>query len=195
MLLIKKEEIEAWLNQYQIKNYELIPNEEYGYVVNVNDNVIMNHCMLKNIEVKFNKVNGNFNCGFNGLTSLKGCPEIVTGDFNCYFNELKSLKYCPKIIGKELDCSYNVLESLKYVPSNLKKLDISNNNVSIDSLKFLSEVINLININHNPKLGNLQEIRDINELKEKVNIYFEKENLLNIIKKEELNKNINITKL
>ena len=37
MLLRKKEEIEDWLNEYKIKNYKLIENEEYGYIVNIND--------------------------------------------------------------------------------------------------------------------------------------------------------------
>lgn len=36
MLLKTKIEIENWLNKYEIENYELIEDKDYGYVVNVN---------------------------------------------------------------------------------------------------------------------------------------------------------------
>ena len=58
MLLRTKEEIQDWLSQYKINNYELIKDEEYGYVVNINDNVDLHCCELKNIEIKFNEING-----------------------------------------------------------------------------------------------------------------------------------------
>lgn len=43
MLLKNKVEIEKWLNQYNVKKYELIEDEEYGYVVNVNEHVCFIH--------------------------------------------------------------------------------------------------------------------------------------------------------
>lgn len=52
---------------------------------------------MKSIDVKFNKIEGDFFCGFNKLESLKGCPEIVNGNFSCNNNNLKSLKFSPKI--------------------------------------------------------------------------------------------------
>ena len=101
MLLKEKQEIEDWLDKYNIFDYELIPDDKYGYVVNVNQNINLNGNKLKIIDVKFNKVYGWFNCSYNKLTSLKGCPEMVDGHFWCNNNELKSLKGCPKIIKKK----------------------------------------------------------------------------------------------
>ena len=67
MLLKEKQEIEQWLNKYDIKNYELIDNKEYGYVVNVNESVNLTKKKIKKIEVKFNEINGDFNCSNNKL--------------------------------------------------------------------------------------------------------------------------------
>ena len=39
MLLMKKENIEAWLKEYEIRSYELIKDDRYGYIVNVNSEV------------------------------------------------------------------------------------------------------------------------------------------------------------
>ena len=91
MLLIKKEQIELWLNQYDIDNYELVEDQEYGYVVNVNNTVDFFNMELLDIEIKFNEINGDFCCSNNYLDFLKGCPEIVRGNFDCSHNDLKSL--------------------------------------------------------------------------------------------------------
>ena len=86
MLLRKKEEIESWLNKYNIKDYKLIEDEKYSYVVNVNSCVHLFKKKLKNIKVKFNEINGYFNCNMNELKSLEGCPNIVNGSFYCSRN-------------------------------------------------------------------------------------------------------------
>ena len=52
MLLRKKEEIEDWLNQYEIRNYEMIEDHKYGYVVNINRSVDLYNKKLKNIDVE-----------------------------------------------------------------------------------------------------------------------------------------------
>jgi len=57
--------------------------------------------------INFNKIDGEFiicNCN---MTTLRGCPKIVTGDFDCRFNKLTSLEYCPEIIGKKFMCGGN----------------------------------------------------------------------------------------
>lgn len=64
------------------------------------------------------------------------------------------------------------------------------NNLTIEGLKYLPKIkIDYLNLLDNEKLGDLQKINNFSELKEKLNIYYEKENLLNIINKESLNKN------
>ncbi len=40
-------------------------------------------------------VDGNFNCSFNTLTSLKGAPREVVGEFLCHSNKLTTLKGAP----------------------------------------------------------------------------------------------------
>ena len=207
MLLRKKEEIEAWLNQYQIKNYELIEDQEYGYIVNVNGGVNLNLKKLKSIDVKFNEVRGFFDCENNKLKSLEGCPEIVEGYFDVGFNKVEVLEYSPKLIKGGFYCNNNNLKSLKssneivveydFDCSNNQLLSlngspeivngsfyIQNNNLSIDELIYLPKSVSKkIYIYSNQKLGDLQQIDDFNELKEKVDEIFkikeEKENLLN----------------
>ena len=280
MLLRKKEEVEAWLNQYLIKNYELIPNEKYGYIVNVYGSVNLFNNNLESIDVKFNEIKENFLCNNNCLISLKGCPEIINGDFWCNNNKLKNLEYSPKIVKGYFDCSNKQLESLKGCPDKLDYLDCHNNNLTslksdlkevyglncnfnqlislegcpqiinddflcnynnltslegcpkiingcfecsynqLISLKGCPEIIskhfycmnNLLKIKelkyllkikecgyiylkNNKELGKLQDVSNFNQLKEKINIYFEKEDLLNIINKENLSINKIIKKI
>ena len=181
MLLRKKEEIKAWLKKNNIENYELIPNEEYGYIVNVNRDVSLFNCKLKNIEVKFNKIKGNFSCFRNQLESLEGCPEIISGFFDCSENKLKTLEGCPEIVKGDFYCR--------------------NNNLTMEGLKYLPKEVNsdYMNISDNEKLGSLQNITNFQNMKNKVeemlNIKKEKEKLLNNINKKELNKNKIIHKI
>ena len=130
MLLKNKIEIEKWLNKYKIKNYELIPDEKYGYVVNVNENVYLNNKNLKSIDVKFNIIHGDFDCSTNCLTSLNGCPKIVNKDFYCFNNELKTLEYSPEIVGKDFFCSNNDLISLNKVKIIKGSFYCNNNNLN-----------------------------------------------------------------
>ena len=202
MLLRKKEEIEAWLNQYKITNYELIEDKEYGYVVNVNKSVDLCNKYLKSIDVKFNNINGCFDCSVNQLNSLEGSPVIVNGDFYCSENKLESLEGCPKTVEGNFDCSNNKLISLKYCPKIIEYyFYCSYNKLSIEGLKYLPKAIskNYIYIDNNEKLNDLQNINDFKILKIKVEeilkIKKEKENLLNNINKKDLNKNKVVSKI
>ena len=93
-----KQQITNWLDKYEIKNYTLIPDENYDFVVDVNGHVDLDHKELITIPVKFNKIKGSFYCNNNQLNSLEFCPKVVGGNFNCSNNQLTSLKYCPKEI-------------------------------------------------------------------------------------------------
>ena len=201
MLLRKKKEIEDWLNKYNIIDYELIEDKKYGYVVDVDNDVNLYRFEIAEIKVKFNQVNGMFSCSNNRLKSLEGCPEIVKS-FYCYGNKLTSLKYSPKIVQQNFDCSNNLLNSLKYFPKKVEKsVDLSKNDLTIDEIKYLLNIKEdiIINISCNQKLGTLQTVNNFNDLKEKVEeilkIKKEKEILLNIINKKNLNKKSNINKM
>ena len=185
MLLKEKYKIEAWLKQYKITNYKLIPNETYGYVVNVNKTVNISNKNLKKIEVQFNQIVGDFYCCNNKLTSLEGCPHIVNGHFDCSNNQLSSLEYCPEIIEGTLWCNNNELNCLEGPKIIYEWLDCNNNKLTLNSLKRMNVdiKINYIEINNNKELGELENVTDFQELKEKVEDIFkikkERSNLLN----------------
>ena len=181
MLLRKKDQLDNRLNTYQIKNYKLISDEQYCYIVNVNNNVFLNNKKLKSIDIKFNEIKGNFDCSYNELNSLKGCPEIICGDFFCFNNKLTSLEFCPKRV-EGIFCSSNnslIIEGLKYLPKEVK--------------------YKYIELFKNEKLGCLQKISNFDDLKknlkEIIKIKEEKEHLLNSINKEILKKNRLINKI
>lgn len=50
------------------------------------------------------KVEGDFDCNHNNLTSLKGAPKSVDGDFDCSFNNLTSLEGAPTKVGGNFSC-------------------------------------------------------------------------------------------
>lgn len=165
MLLKKKIEIEAWLNKYQIENYELIENKIYGYIVNVNNNVNLYNKDLKKIEVKFHEVNGYFNCSTNQLTSLKGSPNKIKSYFDCSGNLLTNLKYSPSSVGEYYDCYDNNLISLKGCTKFFNNyLYLDKNDLTLESLKYLPEV-EYVDIQDNPKLKDFNQIKDGKELK------------------------------
>jgi hypothetical protein len=57
--------------------------------VDVDGDVNMYDMNLKEIPVKFGRVEGDFNCYYNYLTTLKNCPDFVVGNFWCGDNILK----------------------------------------------------------------------------------------------------------
>ena len=84
--------------------------------IDMNGDVKLRHLHLHKLPLKFNYVNGHFDCGFNWLTSLEDCPRHITGYFDCSNNILTSLKGGPKTVGMGFDCSYNKLTSLEGGP-------------------------------------------------------------------------------
>ena len=64
---------------------------------------------LTEIPIKFRKVDGNFDCFSNQLTSLEGAPLEVMGGFWCSLNKLTSLQGAPSTVGGPFMC--NLLDS------------------------------------------------------------------------------------
>ena len=62
------------------------------------------------------KVDGDFNCAYNNLTSLVGAPRKVSKSFDCSNNNLTSLEGAPREVGGHFNCSYNILTSLVGTP-------------------------------------------------------------------------------
>ena len=82
------EDIESICNKYGITNYTI--NDDGSIDVDVD--VSINHKKLTRLPLKFRNVSGKFDCFYNNLTSLEGCPVNVGKSFYCYNNELTTLK-------------------------------------------------------------------------------------------------------
>jgi hypothetical protein len=83
--------------------------------------------IIGNVDIEINKIplwfkdieiDGNFYCYTIGLTTLEGCPQIVSGSFFCHSNNLTSLEYCPKYVGKKFVCYDN---KVKFTEDDVKK--------------------------------------------------------------------------
>ena len=124
-----KEEIENILDKFKISNYEIVPNEDHGFIVNINGNVKLVSKKLKILPVKFGVVTGDFMISHNRLTSLKGSPDIVGGVFDCSCNQLSDLKYSPKTV-KSFYCYNNNITSLVGMPEIKLSLYCQNNKLT-----------------------------------------------------------------
>jgi hypothetical protein len=113
-------------------NPSVIAFEKYfssGKIENVDDGLtIQGNCQLKKtvingaLPIKFKKVVGNFIISNNFLTTLEGCPNIVTNTFDCSNNNLDSLGGCPKNVGDLFKCNMNPLTSLAGLPNAIQHL-------------------------------------------------------------------------
>lgn len=89
-----REQIENWLTQQGIVNFEITEDLE----VNVNGNVDLYARKLTSIPIRFGVVNGSFWCARNKLSSLLHAPHTVRGDFYCH-NNGRALYRCPTVVG------------------------------------------------------------------------------------------------
>ena len=110
------EDIKEICKKYDIRNYSINPDRS----IDVDVNVFLYKRKLTKLPLKFNKVNGDFNCSYNKLTSLEGSPIEINGYFVCYYNKLESFEFTPKIIRGYFDCSYNNIKTFEYFPSSVK---------------------------------------------------------------------------
>ena len=97
--------IKSWLDEMKIKNYIINDN----LTIDVNGVVrLWNKNLVKFPDyIKFNKVDGFFDCGDNRLSNLEGCPKYVNEDFSCAENNLISLEDCPTYVGGSFWCREN----------------------------------------------------------------------------------------
>ena len=79
-------EIHDICKKYNIKNYTINPDGS----IDVDGDVVM-LIFINELPIKFNKVNGNFYCSYNNLSTLKNFPNEVGGETFLYGNPLKSL--------------------------------------------------------------------------------------------------------
>lgn len=141
--------IEQWLMSYAVRNYTIVEDGIYGFVVNVDSDVDLFAKELSFLSVKFNCIEGNFNCSYNQLLSLAGCPEIVSGNFNCSWNKLTSLEHCPSSIGGSLFCEMNKLSSLIGCPDVVRGDMIANSNNLMNLSGAPSKVLGVFDLKDN----------------------------------------------
>ena len=98
-----------------IENYTI--NDDLS--ISVEDIIDLSHTGLEYIPLRFNYVSGYFNCSYNKLKTLEGCPEKVGGTFNCSFNQLKTLKGCPQTVDGYFICYRNELKTLEFSPQTV----------------------------------------------------------------------------
>ena len=85
---------EKYLNDV---DYTINPDD----TIDVDGDVNLYHKLgnMTTLPVKFGKVSGFFDCRYNLLTTLEGCPNYVEDFFSCDDNKLATLEHCPKYIG------------------------------------------------------------------------------------------------
>jgi hypothetical protein len=105
-------EIEGILDYLGVENYVI--NEDNS--VDVFSNVDISQRGLKKLPVKFNKIEGDFDCTCNSLNTLVNSPLEVSGFFDCSINKLYSLIRGPEIVKGGYYCSDNLLEDLQGFP-------------------------------------------------------------------------------
>ena len=104
-----------------------------GEYINVKENVDLERLNLTKLPIRFGTVGGDFYCGDNKLTSLKGAPEKVGGSFDCEVNKLTSLEGAPKVVDGDFCCNDNYyLTSIKGAPKEIgKNFIIWNPNITL----------------------------------------------------------------
>jgi hypothetical protein len=123
-------------DKYKIENYTIVDG-----LVNVNGDVDLYGIDLKKLPVKFGIVTGNFYCGSNNLTDLKGSPKEVHGNFSCGFNYLTDLKGSPNIVRGDFSCINNKLTSLEGSPKEVGGIFSCYSNDQLISLKGAPDLI------------------------------------------------------
>ena len=118
----RRELIEKWLKEYNIKDYTI--NDDFTIDVNGNVDLTFNHLSELPEYIQFNIVKGDFDCRRGDLTSLRGCPREVEGGFYCTSNELTSLEGAPEEVRGHFYCNdnNNLTEDDVRAICNVKKL-------------------------------------------------------------------------
>ena len=115
----RRNEIEDWLKEYNIKNYTI--NDDF--TIDVDGDVDIYTMNPKEFPeyIQFGIVKGDFGCIRNNLKSLKGAPREVGKSFYCSMNELTSLEGAPEKVGEDFDCNHNNLTSLEGAPKRVRR--------------------------------------------------------------------------
>ncbi len=121
--------------RFKLENTTINPDGTMNVVGDIN----LSHMDLTVLPVRFGRIEGNFKCAYNKLTTLDGTPKEVTGTFNVSFNQIRSLVDGPETVGGNYMCNGNKLTSLKGAPKEVKNFLCQYNNLT--TLKFSPEIV------------------------------------------------------
>jgi hypothetical protein len=124
------QEIKDICNYYGIFGYTINPDGS----IDVNGDVKLTDAGLGRIPIKFNKVDGYFECSYNKLTDLENFPNEISGSVYLTGNNLKNLKGFGKVGGITYLHS-NPLESLEGYNGNYGRLFVNSRNKLIRKTK------------------------------------------------------------
>jgi len=99
-----KQEIKDLCSKYDIADYQI---RDDGSIDGGDVDLLSKLGDLKQLPLMFNEIKI-FDCSYNNLTSLEGCPKKVK-NFGCACNKLTSLEHSPKIVEGSFYCYRNNL--------------------------------------------------------------------------------------
>jgi hypothetical protein len=140
--------IDEICREYRITNYTI--NDDG--TIDVDGDVVLYKSGLKEFPLTFNRVDGDFSCSKNKLTSLKGCPKWVGGDFDVADNSLTNLEGGPDYVGGYFSCDNNKLTSLEFSPDYVGDYFNCGDNNLTDLVGSPKEVVGIFYCGFNPNL-------------------------------------------
>jgi len=109
------EDIDTVCRKYGIKNYTINSDG----IVDVNGSVNLSGKDLTKLPLIFGNITGNFDCSYNNILTLEGCPQSVGRNFDCRGNQLTTLECCPQLVGGYFHCGNNSLTTLEGSPQSV----------------------------------------------------------------------------
>ena len=107
--------------------------------------------LVTRLPVSFDRVDGNFVCINNQLTTLQGAPTSVGGSFLCSNNQLTTLAGAPTSVDDSFDCSVNQLTTLEHAPQSVGG-DFGCYNNQLTTLEGLPVVTKTLYLSYSPTL-------------------------------------------
>jgi hypothetical protein len=90
-------------------------------------NVVASHVTARtasSLKFQLGKVEANFSCNRLGLTTLEGCPLVVSGNFSCHSNRLTSLQGLSQLQNTGaswfFSCAFNQLKNFLHMDQNFE---------------------------------------------------------------------------
>lgn len=107
-----KDELRYLCRIYNIHNYT-IRKDAQGFLIDVHDDVMISWEILIRVPIRFGVVNGDLCLSSNEIVDMSSDFDIicneVTGHFDCSFNKLTTLRGCPSKVGGKFFCFGNEL--------------------------------------------------------------------------------------